>query len=267
VLLGLYFLLRFPYLETGAPTLAERSSGFGFGRLDPGELAQRFGGWPYGFYAYNVASSFLSVLLSEPRGGTWTAVADLTAGRVSPGTLINVVSSLITTVVIGWFILMKASARWRARRFDHGDRICLVALAVLAANAAISYGYTKDEIMSPAGVFYALAAFVAIRAVLQWAAEQPRARVANVACGVALAVAASGWAVRTVGLHYQMQTMAFSVRNEWVYVDDWLARQHASPGSDAGRRIVETLRNDALERTVVNPYLQAQSARALRLFP
>jgi hypothetical protein len=30
----------------------------------------------------------------------------------------------------------------------------------------MSYGYTKDEIMSPGGVFYALAAFVAMRELL-----------------------------------------------------------------------------------------------------
>jgi hypothetical protein len=278
VLLGLYFLVRFPFLDTGAPTLAERGSGFGFGRLEPGDLARRFGGWPYGFYAYNVVSSFLSVLLSEPRGGTWTAVADLAGGRFAPGTLVNVVCSLITTIAIGWFIVKRRGGRrlrsgeipgvvsgFSRTRFDDGDRTCIVALAVLVANAAISYAYTKDEIMSPAGVFYALAAFVAIREVVRRA--RPRTRLMNIAYGAALVVAASGWAVRTAGLHYQMHAMGFSVRNEWVYVDDWLARQQATPATDAGRHIVETLRNDALGHAVVNPYLQAQSARALRLFP
>jgi hypothetical protein len=85
--------------------------------------------------------------------------------------------------------------------------------------------------------------------------------------GVALAAAATGWAVRTAGLHYQMQMMAFAVRNEWVYVDDWLARQRAAPMTAEGAHIVNTLRNDALARTTVNPYLQAQAARASRLFP
>jgi hypothetical protein len=61
--------------------------------------------------------------------------------------------------------------------------------------------------------------------------------------------------------------MAFAVRNEWVYVDDWLARQRAAPATAEGTQIVNTLRNDALARTTVNPYLQAQAARALRLFP
>ena len=49
----------------------ERASGFGFRVLDPPELADRFGGNPLPFYAYNIASSVLSVLLSEPRGGVY----------------------------------------------------------------------------------------------------------------------------------------------------------------------------------------------------
>ena len=266
-LLALYFLVRFPYLGTGAPTLAERSSGFGFGRLEPGELLRRFNAWPYGFYAYNVASSLISVLLSEPRGGTWTAIADLSVRRVSPGTVVNLGSSAITTAVIGWFILTRVRA-WRASSLvSDADRICVVSVAVLAANAAMSYGYTKDEIMSPGGVFYALAAFVAMRELLAWIGRQPRARWKSAVCGFALAAASTGWAVRTVGLHYQMQMMAFAVRNEWVYVDDWLARQRAAPATAEGTQIVNTLRNDALTRTTVNPYLQAQAARALRLFP
>jgi hypothetical protein len=265
-LLALYFLVRFPYLGTGAPALAERSSGFGFGRLEPGELVRRFEAWPYGFYAYNVVSSLISVLLSEPRGGTWTALGDLSVRRVSPGTVVNLLSSVITTAVIGWFILTRVR-RWRASHIDDADRICVVSVAVLVANAAMSYGYTKDEIMSPGGVFYALAAFVAMRELLVWIGRQPRVRWKGAVCGFALAAASTGWAVRTVGLHYQTQMMAFAVRNEWVYVDDWLARQRAAPATAEGTQIVNTLRNDALARTTVNPYLQAQAARALRLFP
>ncbi len=265
-LLAVYFLVRFPYLGTGAPTLAERSSGFGFGRLEPDELVRRFEAWPYGFYAYNVASSLISVLLSEPRGGTWAALADLSMRRVSPGTIVNVMSSVITTAVVGWFILTRVRT-WRASQIDDPDRICVVSVAVLVANAAMSYGYTKDEIMSPGGVFYALAAFVAMRELVAGIGRQPRARWRTAVCGLALAAAATGWAVRTVGLHYQMQTMAFAVRNEWVYVDDWLARQRVAPATAEGTQIVNTLRNDALARAPVNPYLQAQAARALRLFP
>jgi hypothetical protein len=266
MLLVAYFVVRFPFLGVGAPTLAERSSGFGFGRLEPDELVRRFGAWPYGFYAYNVLSSFVSVLASEPRGGTWTALGDLRAARLVPGTIINVVSSVMTTAALGWFFYRRFPT-WRTAGLDDRDRICVVCVVVLAANAAMSYGYTKDEIMSPAGVFYALAAFVAIRELGSWIAERPRSRWKNTAYAVALATAASGWAIRAAGLPYQMQIMAFNVRNEWVYIDDWLARQRASPTTAEGKRIVTTLRDEALARTVVNPYVQSQAARASRLFP
>ena len=38
--------------------------------------------------------------------------------------------------------------------------------AVIAANAAISFSYTKDDIMAVGGVFYALAAYGALRAAI-----------------------------------------------------------------------------------------------------
>ena len=253
VLLAGYLALRFGYLGTGVPALSERSSGFGLQQLDPGELQRRFGAWPYGFYAYNVLSSILTVLFSEPRAGIWTIPAEFMRGRIAGGTIVNVVSSAATTALVGWFV----ATRWRAwwsRTFDRDDQIVIVSLAVIAANAVISYGYTKDEIMGPAGVFYALAAFVAVAALVSRVDEawSPRHLAA---ISLALAVTASGWVVRTAGLHYQMNLMTFYDRNEWVYVDDWLVRQNSAPATDEGKALVRQLREDALERAAVNPYL------------
>ena len=61
--------------------------------------------------------------------------------------------------------------------------------------------------------------------------------------------------MRTAGLHYQMHLMAFNDRNEWVYVDDWLERQQSTPTTAEGKRLVDQLREDALERATINPYL------------
>src|SRR6185436_17068888 len=104
VLLAGYLAMRFWYLGTGVPALSERSSGFGLQQLDPGELQRRFGAWPYGFYAYNVLSSILTVLFSQPRAGIWTIPAEFMRGRVAGGTIINVVSSAVTTALVGWFV-------------------------------------------------------------------------------------------------------------------------------------------------------------------
>jgi hypothetical protein len=129
-----------------------------------------------------------------------------------------------------------------------------VAIAVVLANAVISYGYTKDEIMGPAGVFYALAVFVAIASIVR-SADLPGSRPRIAALTVIVAVTASGWVVRTAGLHYQMHLMAFYDRNEWVYVDDWLASQKSTPTTAEGKRLVQQLREDALEHATIDPYL------------
>jgi hypothetical protein len=260
-----YLALRFGYLGTGVPALTERSSGFGLRQLGPGELQRRFGAWPYGFYAYNVISSLLTVLMSEPRGGIWMIPAEAARGRVAAGTLINVVSSLITTAIIAWATVARIPL-WTRRsadatvvrppaRFDRDDQLLVVSLAVIVANAVISYGYTKDEIMGPGGVFYAIAAFVAIAKLLS-RIPNPESRIPDSAVlALAVFIASTGWVERAAGLHYQMNLMTFYDRNEWVFVDDWLGRQHAAPTTDAGRTLVRQLQDQAIERTAVNPYL------------
>jgi hypothetical protein len=252
-LVACYFGLRV-YLSTGSPDLLERASGFGLHRLERTELTRRFADWPYPFYAYNVVCSFLSVLFAQPREGVWTLPQEWITGQVSMGTIVNIASSLLTTVLIGWSVARRARG-WFAWRLEPADQIVIVALAVLAGNSAISYGYTKDVIPSPAGVFYALAAFVAVRDALYWAGERARSPVVHVALGLIMAVAASGWLVRAVGVHYLTHRIGMKVRNEWVDVDAWLKTQNEWPTDPAGVRLVETLRSDAVERDVVNTRL------------
>lgn len=256
VLVAAYFALRFGYLGTGVPALSERSSGFGLRQLGPGELQQRFGEWPYGFYAYNVMSSVLTVLFSEPRAGIWTVPAELARGRVAAGSLINIVSSAVTTTIVVWAAVraLRVGYRGNSPQFGRDIQLMAVSLAVIGANAVISYGYTKDEIMGPAGVFYAIAAFVAAVMLLSTIATAG-ARIPQSAIAFSMLIASAGWVERTVGLHYHMNLMAFYDRNEWVFVDDWLAKQHAAPATDAGRMLVKQLQNEAIDGKTVNPYL------------
>lgn len=262
VLLAGYLGLRFGYVATGLPSLMERSTGFGLSKLDPADLVARFGQRPYILYAYNVACSFLSVPFSQPRAGVWTLPAEMAMGRPSPATVINIVCSTITTLVIVWFAV-KRSRAWRQRRFEADDRIVLVGMAVLIANAVLSYGYTKDEIMSPAGAFYALAAYAAVRRFIDSSGPCVARGAWAVALTMVMGIASVGWSVRAVGLHYQMHQMAMNVRNEWVHVDERLVRQNAAPVSDAGRRLVKELRTDAIEQAVANPYFLALQGTVL----
>ena len=269
VLLAGYLMLRFGYYATGLPTLVERSTGFGTQKLDPPELMRRFGDRPMVLYAYNIVSSLGSVLLSQPRAGVWTLLAEPRAEGLSPGTVMNVAVSLLTTAAIAAWSIRRWPA-WRARQFQPDDRVVLVALAVTVANAVLSYGYTKDEIMSPAGAFYALAVLVVARDLVTaprvaGASGPIAARPAAWAMLVVIGIVSAGWAVRAAGLHYQMHQMAHDVRNEWVTVDAWLEAQQASPATDEARALVRELREDALARVTGNPGgLALQGTRVFR---
>jgi hypothetical protein len=129
----------------------------------------------------------------------------------------------------------------------------LVFVAVLGANAAISYGYTKDEVMSTAGVFYAVAVFAAVRAVL--------ARVGSVKSAVAVAALAAvlgagsvAWGIRSAGVHDFLVLAGYYARDEWVAVDTWLREQSAEPASEEGQRLVRSLRAAAIEQPLIHPY-------------
>jgi hypothetical protein len=258
-LLSAYFWLRFLYLDTGAPELDERATGFGLGRLERGEVAAHFADAPFVLYAYNVVSSFLSVLLSEPKNGTFEMTRRWLAGATTPSVIVALLSSVIATGLIAVFAA-GGVRRWRARQFEHGDQLIVVFLAVLAANAAICYAYTKDEIMSTAGVFYALAAFAAARGVLARCATSPRRPLAVATMAVVLAVASSTWAIRATGLHYYTYYSSYYLRNEWADVDDWLREQRVEPASPDGVRLVEKLRAAAFDMPVLNPHFMPRWA-------
>ena len=127
---------------------------------------------------------------------------------------------LLTTALIAWYALGRDAAgrrRWR-------DPVVVVFAAVLVANAAVSWAYAKNEIIGTAGVFYALAAFVAARA---WLLQPPR-RAAGAAVAL-LAIVSTAWAVRDAGLHFKLRHTAFVSRSEWAEVlmpserDQWPA--------------------------------------------
>ena len=249
-----YFVLRFALLDVGSPGLAERATGFGFGVLEPSQLAERFGANPLPLYAYNIVSSVLTVLFSEPRGGVYRFIWGM-AYKYEPAIILNVVSSAVATVVIGWYAWRRRHA-WFRRSFDHDDRLVLLFLMILGANAVISYPYTKDSIVSPAGAFYAMAVYVTVRHFVSAAGSwlSVRGVVTAVAC-LALSVT---WAVRYTGQHAILRRDALVVRNEWAYVDAWLELQEIElrPAEEA---LKQKLRNDALIWHPVPPAFPIQS--------
>lgn len=240
-----YFVIRFVVLDVGAPSLELREAGFGLRRYTGDELVAIFGGHPWVFYAYNVAVSFVTVLLSEPRHGVWSFTAGLLAGRPEPALLVNVVSSVAATALLGWFAWTRRRA-WIAGRLDDDDRLVLLFALVLIANAVISYAYTKDAIMSPAGVAYAAAVFVAARALV--ASLPQRTRLGGVVVSLVLLLLSSTWAVRWVGMHAALDQTAMDVRQQWARVDEIMprVRGNLTPAEQALR---DSLLNEAIQRS------------------
>jgi hypothetical protein len=238
--LAAYFVLRFAVLDAGTPGLSERASGFGFRVLEPDELMARFESNPLPFYLYNVVASFVTVLLAEPRSGVWYATQGVMAGDVWPPWLwINVAASVVATGLVLCAAPI-AVARWRAGAAGRHERLLLIAVAVLVANAAVTFGYAKDVIMSAGGVCFALAVYAATAILLT--RPQPSTRVVRAAIALALAL----WTVRAAALPLRLEMQAGRVRQEWRDVDGWLERQRIAVATPEARALVSRLRRAAL---------------------
>jgi hypothetical protein len=245
-LLAIYLALRFFVLSVTYPGLEERSSGFLLETLEGPELERRFGDARVAFYAYNVAASALTVLFAEPQGGVFGFVRSLRDGDVPPYLFVALASSISTTVLIAW---MAIRTRFASRNGE--PSWYLLFPAVLAANATISFAYTKDEVVSLAGVLYACAAFAAARDLLEWDRVW-RSRTLRVVMALAVVVVASLWAFRSAGLHHVLRVQAWKQQNEWARVE---LDARASTSSEPGAVLTRTLRNDALSLRVPTPDL------------
>ena len=210
-------------LSSGYTTVIPDVTGFGFERLESEAAARMLAEHRLAFHTYNVASSLSMLLFAEPRYGVFVAIRDWTQGALSPRVVIPIISSTLTSLLI-------AVTAWRLRgtyTSTHGGRLLCVVAVVLLANAAMSFAYTKDEIMSVAGAFYAIAAYVAFREMLT-SLDSGR-RVRRLVVAFALAVVSAGWAVRVESLHYATYVKTFKDRNDWA--DPALLRS-----SDPGER-------------------------------
>jgi hypothetical protein len=242
-----YLLLRYA-LGISSPGVGGHGSGFGDRFYSPEELSQRFGAHPFGFMLYNVTGGLASLLSAEPRQGVSALLVAWRTREIHPVVLINVISSSATTVLLIWYAaarLPRTRADWSER-----DRTFVAACSATIANAVFNAVYIKDEIMSPAGLFYAIGTFVAVRGLVE---SLPRR--ATAAAGVAtlsLAAISTLWVFRVVGVHYQLRYDAFVTRNDWVEVlrpdkrDQW-------PRDRDELALTQRLRGEAINRRTTSP--------------
>lgn len=256
-LLAIYFWMRFGLLDVGVPGLLARDAGFGFERYDAAELNEMFGGRPYGFYAYNVLSSILTVLFAEPRNGVWQLTNGLVQRAPEPAFVVNVMASVLATGLVCRFAWKRRHA-WMARRLDRADQLVVLFTIVLAANAVISYAYTKDVIVSPAGMFFAAAVFVGCRDLVE---DLARRRTGLAWTMAFFAMLSCAWAIRAVGIHAGLADTSVRVREEWAYVDDRLAAWGYDTLSPRELALKQQLQDDAVLHHPANPQLREKWTR------
>ena len=246
-LLAAFMLYRFGLSSIGTPGVGERASGFGFSRIEPADIQRRFvdTGHLYYFYLSNVVSALASVFLSDPINGRWALTEHVVTGDIDPMVMTSIVSALVSTGLIVLFAIRRRAA-WVARQFDHADQLVIVCVAVALANAAMCFSYVKDDIMSTAGVFYALAVFAATSDALTRWSQASRSAAATAVLGIVLFAGGAAWTIRTIGSQYQMLRIGITDRYEWAHVDEWLVQQDQTPTTPQGKRLVQDLRAEAM---------------------
>lgn len=228
-------------LGIDAPGIGAQGSGYVDQYYSGDELRARFGSASAWFIGYNVAGGAATVLFSEPRRGIYRTLVAWRSGDVPPVTAVNVASSVLTTILVGWYLLRLGRRRVA---WSDSERLAIVSAAVIGMNAFLVATYIKDEVLGVAGIFYAIAAFAALQALLHAARDRGRAAVA----ALTLVVALTGglWTIRAAGVAYHMQRAAFYARTDWVLQ---VPRARVSQWAETprGRGITTRLRDEAIQ--------------------
>jgi hypothetical protein len=214
-------------------------TGLGFDDASAAYLNATFAHAPWILWIYNVVASLLTVAASEPRAGKYLFVEALLHGHVPYWMYVHVLSSVLTTALIGY--------AWVTGRVpEPRDRhIAAAGLTLVLGGSALGFLYTRDRIGLFAGVGYAMLVYVAVAAVL----ERLPARGWGRSLATALvAVLAAGWLLRTGETYLQLRDAGWENYQEWTTRYEELGGP-ARPQTD----ILTTLRQEVLERAPDDP--------------
>jgi hypothetical protein len=205
---AIYVAVRLGFGMQEAPA-AYAETGLGFGDVETARLRDIFEHAPWMLWAYNIVASFFTVIASEPRAGRYLFVEALLSGRVPTWMYIHVVTSLITTGIVGYAL---ATSRVQGK-----DRLVAAAgMTLLVAGTALGFLYTRDRIALSAGVGYAMLLYVAVAAVLErHAAARPLGLTAAFV-QVCIAVVFVGWSIRTAETYLQLRDAGWEHYREWT---------------------------------------------------
>ena len=240
LIVGAYLALRLS--GSGTWDLFQQDIGLGFNEIERGEAAARFGAFPYWVYAYNALATVLNVLFSEPTRGIFRFTDGLIHGGTEVWHLSRLASSATLTTLIGYWGV-RALRRVRTEGWDFESRLFLVFLAALAASGALSFNYSRDRLGGMAALFYALAAFHAVRAAALRAVESTRLTLAAAAIGFVLLSAA--WQTRTVA------TLEYARMHAWGNQEEWFVRLASRRIEYTHRRVYVPIMESLVEQGTI----------------
>ena len=227
--------LAFRLSTSGAWAPFEQDFSFGFTRLPAAEASARFGDFPYPAYVYNVLSTVSNILFSEPTSGQFVIISSLIRGEAEPWQVNALVSSSALTALIAWWGVQA----WRenaGRPWSHECQVFAAMVVTTLASGPLGFNYTRDRFGGMAAVFYAMAAYYAMRksyARLTVPSGSARTTIYALAGVIALACA---WQLRAIGTLESEHWRAYSTRREWM-----ADRQQARVDKAEQRRYVAIL--------------------------
>jgi hypothetical protein len=282
VMTTVYLGIRFS--TSGSWPTFVQDVGYGFTMLSPDQATARFGAFPVRMYLYNVIVTMTNILFSEPTAGVFTIVRDLRDGRVAAWEINHVMSSAVLTVLIVWWGVgaLRANPKaqiptpksnrvgvwglglriWdfvRGTPWSAESRVFVVTVIAVAASAALGFNYTRDRLGGMAAVFYALAAFYAIRAFAERLVQAPRS--VAVVIGIMLVLLAGAWQLRTIGTVEYARLTAFKDRREWLA--DLQQRRTEFARRSAYLRILDAMTDQGTTSSVPRPTALPDWAGAL----
>ena len=202
--LVIYLIARLGFSPGGVP-FDSPETGFGFSSISADEAATMFANMPWVLWLYNIGSTLLTVLASEPRAGRFQFIESLLRGDVPPWMWLHVLSSIVTTAVVGMTLLGIRSRPPRDRMLAAFGGVLVIGGSVLG------FLYTRDRIGLPVGIGYAMLVYVAVSALL----ERPGEKWQTITAGVLVAALSTCWLLRTAEKYVALRDMAWDYHLEW----------------------------------------------------
>jgi hypothetical protein len=242
--------LAFRLGTSGSWAPFEQDQALGFTTMSAAEASERFGDFPLPMYVYNALSTVSNVLFSEPTAGHFSIVSSLVRGEAAPWELNHLLSSIALTGLILWWGI----SAWRqtaGQRWSLESRLFAAVIITVAASGVLGFNYTRDRLGGMATVFYAMAAYFAMRRACERTALTSGGWMAASCAGLLLL--AGAWQVRAIGTIEGEHLRAAKVRREWMVDLHQVRVEMSNANKPRFVRILDAMAGQGTEPTAAPP--------------